>query len=215
MERKVNYHKEALKIVAELKGRRPRLLAHVCCGPCGTYPLKWLHQYFDLTVIYHNSNIYPQSEYERRYRVLLEFITRFNADCGARVEVVKTPYEPEQFNQHLEPYKNEPEGGARCRICYRIRMEESMAYAARHGYEFFTTVMTISPHKDSQIINSIGREIQARYPSVSYFHSDFKKEDGFLEAGKMCLKYCLYRQAYCGCRYSYAAMMAGDDRPDV
>ncbi len=215
MERKINYHKEALKIVAELQGRRPKLLAHVCCGPCSTYPLKWLHQYFDMTLIYHNSNIYPKAEYDRRYRVLLDFVTRFNADYGATVEVIATPYENDRFNQFLEPFKDEPEGGARCRVCYRIRMEESMAYAASHGYEYFTTVMTISPHKDSQVINSIGRGLQIKYLSVRYFHSDFKKDNGFLEAGNMCEKYCLYRQVYCGCRYSYEAMMKGDERPDV
>ncbi|HAK05197.1 MAG TPA: recombinase [Firmicutes bacterium] len=207
MENKINYHKEALKIIEGLKGRKPRLLAHVCCGPCSTYPLKFLHDHFDVTVIFHNSNIYPEREYVRRYQVLEEFVSRFNIDFSADVKIVKTAYENDEFNKHLAPFGDEPEGGARCLVCYRKRMDESMKYAEENGYEFFTTVMTISPHKDSQAINKIGQGLSKKYPKVKYFHSDFKKSDGFLEAGKMCQKYCLYRQAYCGCRYSYEAML--------
>ena len=207
MDKKINYQQEALKIIAGLGGRRPKLLAHVCCGPCSTYPIKFLSEHFDVTVIYHNSNIYPAGEYERRYNVLVDFISIFNKDYSAAVKIVKTTYDNTRFTGFLEPYKDEPEGGARCLVCYRIRMDESMAYAAAHGYEFFTTVMTISPHKDSQVINKIGQGLAVKYPSVSYFHSDFKKSDGFREAGKMCERYCLYRQIYCGCRYSYEAML--------
>jgi len=207
MENRINYQTVALNIVKELAGRRPRLLAHVCCGPCSTYPLKFLSDYFDVTVIYHNSNIYPAADYERRYQVLLDFIEKFNRDYGQPVRVIKTAYDNEEFNRTLEPFKDAPEGGARCLACYRKRMEEAMAFAVKEGYEFFTTVMTISPHKDSLIINKIGESLARRYPEVRYFHSDFKKDGGFEEAGKMCQKYCLYRQVYCGCRYSYEAML--------
>jgi len=207
MEARINFHKKALEIIAEIGTRRPRLLAHVCCGPCSTYPIKFLHEHFDVTVIFHNSNIYPKSEFERRYRVLEEFISKFNHEYNANVSIVRMAYDNEEFNTHLAPFKDEPEGGARCAICYRLRMERSMEYANNNGYEFFTTVMTISPHKDSQLINKIGQGLALKFPSVRYFHSDFKKNDGFLEAGKMCQKYCLYRQAYCGCRYSYEAML--------
>ncbi len=207
MEQRVNYQKEALKIIEEIKGRRPRLLAHVCCGPCTTFPIKFLHEYFDVTVIYHNSNIYPAREYQRRLQSLQHFVKQFNEEYHATIEVIETPYDNEKFTEHLAPYSQEPEGGTRCLICYRLRMEGSIEYAAKNGYEFFTTVMTISPHKDSQIINKIGQGLVLKYPAIRYFHSDFKKSDGFVEAGKMCQKYCLYRQAYCGCRYSYEAMM--------
>jgi predicted adenine nucleotide alpha hydrolase (AANH) superfamily ATPase len=207
MEQRINYQKKALEIIAEVGLRRPRLLAHVCCGPCSTYPIKFLNEHFDVTVIYHNSNIYPKSEFEQRYRVLDEFITKFNAEYSASVKVVKIAYDNDEFNTHLAPFKDEPERGARCAVCYRLRMDRSMEYASLNEYEFFTTVMTISPHKDSQLINKIGTGLALKYPNVRYFHSDFKKSDGFLEAGKMCQKYCLYRQAYCGCRYSYEAML--------
>ncbi|HAV20170.1 MAG TPA: recombinase, partial [Firmicutes bacterium] len=104
MENKINYHKEALKIIEGLKGRKPRLLAHVCCGPCSTYPLKFLHDHFDVTVIFHNSNIYPEREYVRRYQVLEEFVSRFNIDFSADVKIVKTAYENDEFNKHLAPF---------------------------------------------------------------------------------------------------------------
>jgi len=199
MEQRINYHKEALKLIESLQGRRPRILIHVCCGPCSTHPLKFLHQYFDITVIFHNSNIYPQSEYERRYQTLVAFVERFNQEVGANVQIVKPSYDNDEFNRHLEPYREELEGGTRCFICYRKRMDESMAYAASHGYEYFTTVMTVSPHKDSQIINKIGQALVKKHPSVKYFHSDFKKGDGFLEVGRLSRQYGLYRQSYCGC----------------
>ena len=207
MEQRINYQKIAQDIVADLGVNRPRLLAHVCCGPCTTYPIKWLNQYFDVTVIFHNSNIYPNAEFERRYRTLESFIKQFNDEYSAQIKIVKAPYDNEEFNTHLDPFKAEPEGGARCAICYRLRMERSMQFALEHGFEYFTTVMTISPHKDSQLINKIGQGLAYKFPDVKYFHSDFKKSDGFLQAGKMCQKYCLYRQAYCGCRYSYDAML--------
>jgi len=207
MENRINYHNEAMKIIKTLEGRRPRLLAHVCCGPCSTYPLKFLAEHFEVTVIYHNSNIYPKAEYERRYQVLHDFLGKFERDFGHKIAVIKTKYDNDDFNAALEPFAAAPEGGARCIVCYRKRMQEAMEYAERERYEYFTTVMTISPHKDSQIINKIGQSLAKAYPDVRYFHSDFKKSGGFEEAGKMCEKYCLYRQVYCGCRYSYEAML--------
>jgi epoxyqueuosine reductase len=200
---KINYHKLTLAIIDELNGRRPRLLAHVCCGPCATFPLDFLDKYFDVTILFNNSNIYPKKEYDRRYEELCKYVGIFNNQHNKKVEIILTPYENDQFNRYLKPFEDEPEGGKRCRICFALRMKEAFEYAQKHDFEFMTTVMTISRHKNAQIINEIGGKLKKKYQNVRYLYSDFKKNQGQDKANQLCKEYCLYRQLYCGCIYSY------------
>lgn len=205
MDRKVNYYLESLKEleVVDSKTKKPSLLLHACCGPCSTFPLTFLCPHFDVTIMFNNSNIYPQKEYERRLEELKKFLEYFERDFHYHVNLVVRPYDNEKYNLDLEPYKDQPEGTTRCFICYEKRMDDAYKYACENNFDYFTTVMTISRQKDSQILNKIGEKLSKKYPSVKYFHSDFKKNKGIDMAREMRIHYDLYQQLYCGCKYTY------------
>ena len=205
MENKINYYKKSQQILDEIKKlpAKPRLLLHACCGPCSTFPLTFLCPHFDVTIFFNNSNIYPSDEYYRRLNELKKFLTYFERDYGYHVEVVEVPYKNEEYMKDLEPYKDQPEGQTRCFICYEKRMDQAFAYADSHGFDYFTTVMTISRQKNSQKLNEIGKKISEKYKNTKYFYSDFKKNKGIDEAREMRIKYDLYQQLYCGCKYTY------------
>ena len=205
MENKVNYYKKSQQILDEIKKSpaKPRLLLHACCGPCSTFPLTFLCPHFNVTIFFNNSNIYPSDEYYRRLNELKKFLTYFERDYGYHIDVVEVPYNNEEYMKDLEPYKDQPEGQTRCFICYEKRMDQAFAYADSHGFDYFTTVMTISRQKNSQKLNEIGKKISEKYKNTKYFYSDFKKNKGIDEAREMRIKYDLYQQLYCGCKYSY------------
>ena len=205
METKINYYlisEEEIKKVDLLK-KKPTLLLHTCCGPCSTFPLTYLCPHFNVTIFFNNSNIYPSQEYERRLDELRKFLILFEKDYGYKVNLIVRPYDNEKYNESLEPYKDIPEGGLRCFICYEKRMDEAYNYASKNGYDYFTTVMSVSRQKNSQKINEIGQKLSLKYPNTKYFYSDFKKNDGGLKARNMRIHYNLYQQLYCGCKYSY------------
>lgn len=198
---KINYYLEGEKIIKGFQGK-PSLLMHVCCAPCTCYPLTYLIKYFRVTLHYNNSNIYPMSEWELRRKELISFAERFNQDYQSDVKLVITPYDYEGYMKELRPLKDEPERGKRCMLCYRKRMLEAYTYANNHNYDYFTTVMSISRQKDSQILNQIGQELAKKFNYTKYFFSDFKKNDGILKGQRIRDQYSLYQQNYCGCEYS-------------
>ena len=206
MEAKINYYKKSNQILDNLKGlpTKPKLLLHACCGPCSTFPLTYLCPNFEVTIFFNNSNIYPENEYVRRLEELKKFLGYFKRDYGYEVKLIITKYDNEKYNVDLEPYKDLPEGDTRCFICYEKRMNEAYEYASKNGFDYFTTVMTISRQKNSQILNAIGEKLSKKYPNVKYFYSDFKKNKGIDMAREMRIKYDLYQQLYCGCKYTYA-----------
>ena len=206
MEAKINYYKKSNQILDNLKGlpTKPKLLLHACCGPCSTFPLTYLCPNFDVTIFFNNSNIYPENEYARRLEELRKFLGYFKRDYGYEVKLIVTKYDNEKYNMDLEPFKDLPEGETRCFICYEKRMNEAYEYASKNGFDYFTTVMTISRQKNSQILNEIGEKLSQKYPNVKYFYSDFKKNKGIDMAREMRIKYDLYQQLYCGCKYTYA-----------
>ena len=213
----IPYHRWLKKTLAALpKDKKPRLLFHVCCGPCACYPLVFLAPYFDITIYYANSNIYPEAEYQKRLETLKELLSYIKRDHGHDIALVVPPYDNVSYMAKLEPYKDLPEGSERCFTCYRLRMEEAYAYAEEHGYDYFTTVMTVSRQKNSQKLNQIGAELQERYPKTKYLFSDFKKDKG-LEIGTEIRKgYGLYNQDYCGCPYSLAeAEIRAQKKPKI
>lgn len=206
MEAKINYYiksRQILDNIKDLQGK-PRILMHACCGPCSIFPLLDLCPYFNVTLYFNNSNIYPKSEYDRRLNELEKLLTYVKRDYGYNVELIVTQYDNDKYNLDLEPYKDMPEGHTRCFICYEKRMDEAYRYASENDFDYFTTVMTISRQKNSQVLNEIGNKLSSKYPNVKYFYSDFKKNKGIDIAREMRIKYNLYQQLYCGCKYTYS-----------
>lgn len=202
---KINYD---LKLQEELKkigDTKPSLLLHVCCGPCSSHVIKELCTHFNITIYYSNSNIYPETEYQRRFQELLSFIERFNQDYSQNIQVIEDQYNHEEWLSNEYPLKDLPEGSIRCRLCYSLRLRRAYDYASIHHFDYWTTVLSVSPHKNSQWINQIGEQWQRDY--LKFLYADFKKNDGYLKSTQMTKEYGMYRQNYCGCEFSYKEML--------
>ena len=201
---KINYHLIGEKIIADLQknDRKPRLLLHACCAPCSSYPLTYLCPYFDVTIYYANSNIYPQEEYLKRLNELKKFLKEFEKKEGFHIDLVIPPYNLDDYQDFLANYIEYPEGSLRCFLCYEKRMDESYEYASKNHFDYFTTTLSVSRFKNSLKINEIGAKLEKIYPNTKYFYSDFKKNNGNLIVKKMKEEYSLYQQQYCGCKYS-------------
>lgn len=183
----------------EKEDRRPRLLLHSCCGPCSSYVMEYLASYFDITIFYYNPNIAPEEEF--RFRA--EEQQRLIQEMGLGVHFQPGNYDPERFFALAKGLEKEPEGGERCFRCYRLRLEETAKAAKAGGFDYFTTTLSISPHKNAQVLNELGQEISEAY-AVPYLFSDFKKKNGYRRSCELSTVYHLYRQDYCGCPYSKA-----------
>ena len=236
---KQNYQKELEKILTEIEEKqkttvsykKPTLLLHACCGPCSSYVIEYLANIFDITIYYYNPNIHPKDEYFRRLEELKKFLKRFPDAVKNQVKLVVDEYNPEDYftatNVRSEPeLQTEPEKGERCRRCYQFRMKRAFEYACKNNFDWFTTTLSISPHKDSEKINVIGRELEEikfqkveesevsqeekqktndslnTSPHTKFLPSDFKKKGGFLRSTQLSDEYGLWRQDYCGCVYS-------------
>ncbi|MFH1773410.1 MAG: epoxyqueuosine reductase QueH [Methanobacteriota archaeon] len=169
---------------------KPKLLLHVCCAPCSTHVIETLKE-FDIVAYFYNPNIHPAEEYKLRLKNLKKLGVTF----------VEGKYDVDAWFRATRGYENEPEGGARCEICYRLRMGETAMFAKKKGYDYFATTLTISPHKSARAINSIGEELSKKY-GVKFYSADFKKKNGFKKSVELSKKYELYRQRYCGCVFS-------------
>ena len=196
-----NYQKELDKVIAGLNGRRPTLLLHACCAPCSSYVLEYLSRYFDITLFYYNPNIEPESEYRYRVSEVKRLVSEMLPDAG--IKVVEGRYDPERFHQAVKGLEQEPEGGKRCMVCYRLRLEEAGQIAQKLGCEYFTTTLSISPLKNARALNEIGEELAPLF-QTKYLASDFKKREGYKRSIQLSAEYHLYRQDYCGCAYSRA-----------
>ena len=186
------------------EGKKPKILVHVCCGPCATYPLTRLAEVFDVTVIFINPNIYPEEEYEKRFAELKRFIK----EDRLNISLIKLSYDHRSYLDYIKGYEDEKEGGKRCELCYKFRIELGMKYASENGFPYFLTVMTISAKKPSKLLNEIGCSLSSKYVSTAYVSTDFKKKDGTLKGIKIAKAFNLYRQDYCGCEFSYRARQA-------
>ena len=195
---KINYNQMMMEIINSLKVR-PRLLLHSCCGPCSTWCITKLTKYFDITVLYYNPNIEPQEEYEKRKKEQIKFINEFKPIN--KLDFMDCDYDNLAFEKMANGLEKEPEGGKRCHKCYELRLQKTAEIAKNEGYDFFGTTLTVSPYKNSQIINEIGEKI-AKEMDVKFLYSDFKKEDGYKKSIELSKEYNLYRQDYCGCHYS-------------
>lgn len=187
-----------LKEIVE-SGKRPTLLLHVCCAPCSSYVLEYLNKYFDITVFYYNPNISSVDEYNKRLNEEKRFVVEYPFDND--IKVVNGEYDNDKFEEIIKGLENEKEGGARCFKCYRLRLEESAKYAKENNFDYFTTTLTISPYKNANKLNEIGKELEELY-GIKYLYSDFKKKNGYKRSIELSHEYNLYRQDYCGCVYS-------------
>lgn len=196
-----NYQKELDKIISvlEQKGEKKTLLLHSCCAPCSSYVLEYLSRYFYITVFYYNPNIYPPKEYHIRVEEQKRLVCQMPVPLPVRM--VEGVYEPERFFEMAKGMERIPEGGERCFHCYELRMRKAAEYAAAHGFDYFTTTLSISPLKNAGKLNEIGLRL-AKEVGVSYLVSDFKKKNGYKRSIELSAEYGLYRQNYCGCVYS-------------
>lgn len=185
------------------KKSRPSLLLHSCCGPCSTAVVERLAPDYEITVFFYNPNITDEKEYEKRKEAQLQFIEKFNEDPmnPYRVGFKEGPYDRRNYYSCCRGLENEPEGGKRCQECFRLRLEKTAETASLTGYDTFGTTLTISPHKDRDVISSLGKKIAARY-GVGFLDLDFKKKGGFQRSIELSKKYGLYRQNYCGCEFA-------------
>lgn len=198
---KINYQIELDKIIDDLQkeNRVPALLLHSCCAPCSSYCLSYLADYFKITIFYYNPNISPAEEYQKRVEEQKRLISEL--PVKNKVSFAEGKYEPEKYFEMAKGLQNIPEGGERCFKCYEMRQREAAVYAVENGFEFFTTTLSISPHKNAAKLNEIGLKLEKEY-GIRYLVSDFKKKGGYLKSIEYSRQYDLYRQNYCGCVYS-------------
>lgn len=203
---KLNYQQLMERQIAAFAaaGKRPRLLLHGCCAPCSSYVMEYLYSYMDITMFFYNPNISPKSEFDYRAGELARLITA----TGREIPVICPPYDPAPFLQIAKGMEHLPEGGRRCYDCYALRLKETAAFAAKQGFDFFTTTLSISPHKNAVWLNEIGKQMEEVY-GVPYLYADFKKKNGYKRSIELSKQYNLYRQDYCGCAYSKAMRQAG------
>ena len=203
---KVNYQKVLDEIIDKVSKDKyiPKLLLHSCCAPCSSYVLEYLSSYFEITVFYYNPNIYPEKEYNVREKEQQKFIS----DCSFKNSVYFAAgnYDNNRFYDLARDKGDEAEGGERCFLCYELRLRESACYAKAHGFDYFTTTLSISPYKNADKLNQIGRQLEEEY-GVKYLFSDFKKKNGYKRSIELSNQYNLYRQDYCGCVYSKNEML--------
>lgn len=199
----MNYQKEMETLIEGLKkeGEVPRLLLHSCCAPCSSYVLEYLSSYFEITVLYYNPNIYPESEYTKRIVEQQTLISSMKTKYP--VSFLAGSYDRDRFYEMAKGLERVREGGERCLRCYELRLRETAQTAAENGYDYFTTTLSISPLKNAERLAEIGKRLEAEY-QVRYLPSDFKKKNGYKRSIELSREFGLYRQDYCGCEFSLA-----------
>ena len=181
-------------------GKKPVLLLQCCCAPCSSAVIERLREHFTVKLYFYNPNIYPEAEYQKR---LEQFDKLLSGSFGERIEQVAAKYDQAEFFDFVKGMENEKEGGARCTRCFILRLRETARKAKEIGADYFCTTLTVSPHKNAEVINNIGMKLQEEY-GVKYLLSDFKKKEGYKRSIVLSKEYNLYRQNFCGCAFSKA-----------
>ncbi|MBR5961779.1 MAG: epoxyqueuosine reductase QueH [Clostridia bacterium] len=194
---KRNYQREMEAEIARLEGRKPMLLLHSCCGPCSSAVLERLTEHFQVTLLYYNPNIEPEEEYLHRLSEQKRLLTLLPGE----IPMLPCDYDHDAFEAFAPALADAPEGGERCLACFAMRLNYTAEQAKAHGFEYFTTTLSVSPHKNADNVNRIGEDAGERY-GVKYLFADFKKKNGYLRSLELSRQYELYRQDYCGCGYS-------------
>lgn len=191
----------ALKMEQILEGATsvPSVLLHSCCGPCSTSVIKCLAPRARVTVYFYNPNVTDKQEYARRLEAQQKVVT--SQEKSTQVDLIVGEHEPEKFLEAVRGQEGAPEGGARCKTCFYLRLKKTALLAKELGFDYFTTTLTVSPHKNAVLINEIGQAV-AKEVGVAFLPSDFKKKDGYLKSIRLSKELDLYRQSYCGCEFS-------------
>ena len=195
-----NYQLKLDKEIESLQGERPELLLHSCCGPCSSYVLEYLSQYYQVTLLWYNPNIWPPEENDKRLYYQRKIIDSLG--LHDEVKIVLPEYDHDRYLQMVSGLESEPEGGERCTECFRLRLKEAAEAAKKLGIELYCTTLTVSPHKNAEKINALGETIGAEY-GVRCLPSDFKKRNGYKRSIELSKEYDLYRQDYCGREFAY------------
>ena len=200
----INYDRELNIIIDSIKNKDevPKLLLHSCCAPCSSYVIEYLSDYFDISILYYNPNISPIDEYLKRKKEQIRLIKSIKTKN--KLDIIDCDYDNDLYEEKIKGLENEPERGNRCTVCFNLRLDKTASMARELNYDFFATTLTVSPYKNSNLINEIGIKLQEKY-NIKYLVSDFKKKNGYKRSIELSNKYNLYRQNFCGCKYSKKA----------
>lgn len=199
---KTNYQLICDKEIEELTcgGKTPKLLLHSCCGPCSSYVLEYLSKYFEISLLFFNPNISPKTEYFKRLETQRQLISSMK--FSNKVSMIESKYNHNDFLSAVSGYENEPEGGSRCELCFKIRLREAARIAKEMNFDCFTTTLSVSPHKNAALLNDIGKKLSEEF-DIKFLTADFKKREGYKRSIILSKEYGLYRQEYCGCEFSF------------
>lgn len=203
----INYQKKMDEILTLVKkeneqGMNPKtLLLHSCCAPCSSYVLEYLTNYFQITIVYYNPNISEKKEYQKR----VEELKRLLGELPVKYPVtfIEGDYDPDEYDRAVKGFEHLGERSRRCYECYKLRMDYAARLAKEKGFDYYTTTLSISPHKNAAWLNEIGQQLSEQY-EVAYLYADFKKKNGYKRSIELSKQYHLYRQDFCGCVYSKA-----------
>ncbi len=198
---KENFHLLCLEELNTFKEPKTILL-HSCCAPCSSHVITFLTNYFNITILYYNPNISPKEEYLKRKEEQIRLINTLKTKN--KLDILDCDYDNNIYESQIKGFEDAKEGGSRCSICFNLRLTKTAKLAKEHNYDYFGTTLTVSPHKNSQVINEIGRNIEKKY-QIKWLPSDFKKDEGYKKSITLSKEYNLYRQDYCGCIYSKKA----------
>ena len=186
---------------------KKKILLHSCCAPCSTAVIERLADEYEITILYYNPNIYPEDEYLKRKGEELKYIEIFNnKNNDKKISFLDCDYESEVFYQKVKGFEDEREGGARCALCFRLRLEKTAKLAKENKFDIFGTTLTVSPHKNAEVINAIGKALENEV-GVEYLVSNFKKQNGYKRSVELAKENDLYRQNYCGCEFALRIQM--------
>lgn len=197
---KINYQKMLDDEIEKInkQGLKPKLLLHACCAPCSSAVLEYLYNHFNITLFFYNPNISPETEFIYRLDELKRLIWEMNLEY---ITIIAPEYNNVEFENLAKGLEDLPEGGMRCKKCYRLRLEKTAEYAKDNSFDYFTTTLSVSPYKNAAALNEIGNELENEF-GIKYLYSDFKKKEGYKRSCDLSKQYTLYRQNYCGCIYS-------------
>ena len=193
-----SYYKLELEELNKIKEPK-KLLLHSCCAPCSSHVITYLTKYFDITIFYYNPNISPKEEYDKRKEEQIRLIKKLKTEN--KLDIIDCDYDNDLYEKSIKGYESCPERGDRCTICFKLRLDKTAKIAKELNYDYFCSTLSVSPYKNSKLINEIGKKMEEKY-NIKWLYSDFKKEDGYKKSIELSKKYNLYRQDYCGCKYS-------------
>ncbi len=198
---KIDRNKQMIEEIKSLN-YKPKLLLHSCCAPCSSSVLERLVEFFDITIFFYNPNIDKEEEFKKRQDEEIRLINELNNKYSKnKIKIVTTNHNSDDYNKIVLGLENENEGGKRCEKCFFLRLSETANFAKQNNFDYFTTTLTVSPHKNAELLNEIGLKISEKF-GIKFLVSDFKKEDGYKRSIELSKKYNLYRQDYCGCKFS-------------